>query len=229
MPEPAFDLQQFINELLNSPIFWIIGGVIGFSIIATFVWPVLKKIYSLVAKLETRLKENPETSVEIKKENKLFKKQFIQVGIVVVLLVGFGLGSWLYFLSRPETISASVFVKREARNIEYIEQHDSYTVYLNSDLYLIDLRSKEHFEDQHIKGSFNIRLDRLKQDLNLNYNKKIALYTSHGEFETTKVAAKILDRGLTIKLYIIEDGYEGLKNEGLETTTGTAFGEEYFE
>lgn len=228
MPEPAFDSQQFISELLNSPVFWVLGGVIGISIVATFVWPVIKKIYFLLAKLLIKLKTNPEASVEIKKENKLLKKQFIQVTGVVIVLVAFGLGGWIYFQSRPETVSARNFVKREARNIDYIGQHDTYTVYLNSDLYLFDLRTKEHFKDQHIKGSFNIRLERLKQDLNLTGNRRIALYSSINELEITKIAAKIINKGVRTKIYVIEDGYEGLKNQGLETSTGTAFGAEYF-
>lgn len=229
MPEPAFDLQQLVNEAQSSPVFWILGGVIGFSIAATFVWPVIKKVYSLLAKLVTRLKANQEAPVEIKKENKLLKKQFIQVTGVVIALVALGLGGWFYFQSKPETISARNFVKREARNIDYIEQHDTYTVYLNSDLYLIDLRTKEHFKDRHISGSFNVQLQRIRQVPNLMDDRKIALYSSLGDIETTKEAANIIKRGTGTKIYIIEDGYEGLKNQGLETRTGPSFGIDYFE
>ena len=229
MTDPAFDPQQFIRELQNSPVFWVIISVIGFSIVATFVWPVIKKIYSLFAKTGARLKANPETSVEIKKENKLLKKQFIQVAGVVLVLVAFGLGGWIYFQSRPETISARTFVKREAKNIDYMGQNNTYTVYLNSDLYLFDLRTKEQFRDEHIKSSFNVQLQKVGREVSFFTGRKIAFYSTIDDIETAKKAASILDKNTSVKIYIIEDGYEGLKNQGLETITGTSFGEEYFE
>ena len=198
------------------------------SIFGTFIWPLIKKLFLSLRDFKAVVTPGPDTTQEEKVASKKLKKQTWQVAAVVLFLLAIGLGFFIYFQSRPETILAKNFVRREAGNLAYIEENEAYSIILNSDLYLIDLRSERHFEDRHIKGSFNIQPDRLEKGVTLPEDRKVAVYSSFGDVETAKSAGETINKEIKAKVYIIEDGYEGLKNQGLNTETGKSFGGEYF-
>ena len=224
MLEPS----QFISEILKSPIFWILGAVIIFSILATFIWPLIKNAFSFAGKIRIAVSPNLQKTAEVKKASKLLTKQTLQVLGVVAVLVILGSVSWFYFQSKPETMSASTFVKREAKSLTYLVENEIYDIILYSDLYLIDLRSDEHFRDKHIKGSFNIPMSEFREGVNLPENKRVAVYYTTDNFEDAAEASDVINKQIEAKVYLIEDGYEGMVNQGLKTESGQVFGGEFF-
>ena len=156
-----------------------------------------------------------------------FKRYRLFIGIVAIILVVVSVGSYLFYLQgRPQIVTASQFKEREEDSINYIQKNEDYFIIKNSEMYILDIRNEEEYTQKHIKGAFSVPFDKIEEGFSFAKNKKIAVYTSGDKFWEARQAADIINSQVDEKVYVVKGGFEGLKNERLESVEGAPFGGE---
>ena len=95
--------------------------------------------------------------------------------------------------------------------------------------YLLDVRNRAIFEKEHLVGSQSLPADRAITETYPIQDVPIIVYSDKSSFdEAKKVAEAIVKNGASSKgaaknpgrIYVVKDGFEGLKNAGLVTESG---------
>lgn len=191
----------------------LIAIVVGATALAFFILPLLMKSRNFRVSISISLKKVKQNPV-------------ISAVVVFLVVVIFGGGYLFYLQGRPQIVSAGQLNSAESENLDYIQGGNiDYDIIKNSDMFVLDVRTEEEYTKEHIKGSFSAPLEKVRNGFTVPNDRKIAVYSSQESFDEARAAADILKAQVDVKVYVIEGGYEGLKEQGLETVKGAPFGD----
>lgn len=209
-----FDSSDFA-QITAGPIFAILIGLVLLTFIATFVFPLIlkaKKVRFNVVYVSKKVRNHLTLVIAL-------------VSILVIVIAG---GYYLYTVSRPTVVSAEKFKEVEEASLNDLKSTTSFEAFEKSELLLIDVRDPSEFYNGHIAKSFNLPAsDAGSRDLKPLEGRRVAVFSWRNNYDEAYSAAEtIKDRDVAEKVYVVREGFEGLKETGFEEKVGTSF-EEY--
>ncbi len=147
------------------------------------------------------------------------------VSILVIVVAG---GYYLYVINQPTVVSAEKFKEVEGTSLEGLKATTSFEAYQNSDLLLIDVRDSAEFYNGHISKSFSLPASIAgSRDLTSLKGRRAAVFSRRDKYDEAYSVARIIkDKSEAEKVYVVREGFEGLKEAGFEVKVGSSF-EEY--
>lgn len=197
-----------LQTLSQQPILIALAIVIAVSVVLAFVFPSLVKI--------TQTLGFEIFSHDSKKVVKGLRKHPIQLLVAVAIVVGMlALGYYLYSKDLPVQIAASSFVRQERAELDKIQNEPTPAAAIEAtdQLVLIDIRGAGFYRE-HIQGAYAIPLEIFRLEEQPISHKRVAVYSDN--LKDSQEAANYLKKQRNLKIYIIKDGYEGLKAAGLK-------------
>ena len=203
------DIFSF-NQITPEQIIVVLVGLISLTIIATFILPVILRAEKLSFAIAYSFK-------------KVRKNLVWSVTVAVVVGVLLGGSIFYYFASLPTVVTAAEFKNSESEALKQLESITTFEVQEKGSIYLIDTRSYLDFFNFHVGGSFNAPPKKFDPS-KFEPDKKVAFYSSKDEFDEAYRLARSLKlekpKNLFLKVYVIEDGFEGLREAGIELRSG---------
>lgn len=215
------------TELISSPIFIVLLILIALTLVAVFILPAFLKIAGGTDTRGLRV-----TVSSLTGQSRKILSHPTRLAIVIFVIVLLLTAGYLFYLQgRPQIITAERFNKREAASVGIIQNNQDYFIIKNSDMYIVDIRSEEEYTKEHIKGSFSVPFEEFEKWSKLQKGskikgKKLAIYSSRDELGQAREAADIIKGEVEDKVYVVKEGFEGLKSAGLATAQGPPFGGE---
>lgn len=157
------------------------------------------------------------------------RKNFVLSASLIIIVIAIGaVGYFYYSITRPTIVSVDEFQTAEETSLDEIKKLDSLETYLNSDLLMIDTRDPFDFYQEHIAKSFNMRPNYAENDdITFLDGKRVIVFSTQDNFdEANTVANSIMRRGDAKKVYVLREGYEGLKEAGFDLKRGVGFEEQ---
>jgi len=152
--------------------------------------------------------------------------QTIILSLLLVTMVAF---AYYYYLTSQSLIvtSAVNFSREKATNLKILESK-GLAGFEEAGIYLLDVRSREDYAKGHIRGSESKPADRALKEVGLGNKVDLVVYSSAENFVQAKGVAQAVERQRESteeqyepgKVYLIRDGYEGLKKAGLLVEVG---------
>jgi rhodanese-related sulfurtransferase len=158
--------------------------------------------------------------------NSYKKLLIILLGVFIIILL-FVFGFFYYLKTQSvQTVTAQKLKNSEITNIQILQGKDPLW-YENSALLLLDIRSREDYAKGHLKNSRNLPAEEIKRFIQPE-REAVAIYSSKDNFSEVEKAADYISKknkdlnqeNKVGKIYIIEDGFEGLKDAGLIVEEG---------
>ncbi len=199
-----------VNLLKNEPVFLVLLTLVAVSLALVFFLLVLP----------------PSALKKIRRNLKIVALAFL----IPLLLVGSYFLYQVYQEGRlVKILSAAEFKEKKFESIQLI-QREGLSGSERAKLYLLDIRSREDYAREHLVGSASLPADRATKEMYPIEETDLAIYSVNSEFgKARRVADAIKENGDSIKykyqekigkIYVISDGFEGLKNAGLATESG---------
>ncbi|MBI4811989.1 hypothetical protein HY798_00855 [Candidatus Falkowbacteria bacterium] len=160
----------------------------------------------------------------------------VLLGIAVILILVCGAAFYYSFFFKSRLVQRTVSVvrivsseqlqEREIENISILIGDDP-AWYKKTRLLFLDVRSGEEYVKEHLKNSMSLPVDKMQQFLQPE-EVSLAVYSSRDELLEAEKVAGYLDQknrdfgraGMVGEIYLIGDGFEGLKSAGLPTESG---------
>jgi rhodanese-related sulfurtransferase len=162
----------------------------------------------------------------------LNKKTIIKVllsGLIGLVVLGAGYLAYDFFLQPVRIMGAAQFKLEKEKNISQL-QKGGLSAWQQAEVYLLDVRSREKYSVEHLVGSESLPAERAVSEAYPIEGVAIAVYSDEAAFdEARKVADAIIKNGESGKVeyderigkvFVIKDGFEGLKKAGLSTESG---------
>lgn len=196
---------------LTSPIVIALLALTGATLLVVFLGPVFFKAVQKT-KFPQRLefiKRHPRRSL---------------VAAVVVLFV-LAAGYLFYYYSQPVRIVSAAQLKLEKGKAMELTQQ-GYSGRDKAKFYFLDVRSRAEYAVEHLKGSASLPAENTAE-ASSDVKMDVAIYSSAARFsearrvaDTLKKNTNLAKKGKVGKIYVIRDGFEGLKAAGLATEPG---------
>ncbi len=208
-----FDSSDFA-QITAGPVFAILVGLVLLTFIATFVFPLIlkaKKVRFNVVYVSKKVRNHLTLVIAL-------------VSILVIVVAG---GYYFYTTTRPTVVSAEKFKEVEEASLNDLKSTTSFEAFEKSELLLIDVRESSEFYKGHIAKSFNLPAsDAGSKNLKALEGRRAAVFSWRDKYdEAYSVAKTIKDRDVAEKVYVVREGFEGLKEAGFEVKVGSAFEE----
>lgn len=137
----------------------------------------------------------------------LRKTTLLSVSIVLFFHAGIGMLG-LAKLHAEEGIAKT---QTEVKNISPKQAKE--LIEKEKDVFILDVRTKEEYDDAHIKGANLIPIQELEQNINkIPKDKKVVVHCAKGK-RSAKACEMLKDKGLK-ELYNVEGGMNQWKSEG---------------
>jgi len=190
--------------------------LVGASLVVLFLAPFFFKL-AKKAKFPARLgfiKRHPKRSL---------------AAVLVVLIAIFGACVYYYFSQPVRIVSAAQFKLEKGGAISELQQR-GFSSWEAISLLLLDVRSRQEYATEHLKGSASSPVEIAVREVYPKEEVDIVVYSAASRFdEARKTADSIKKNGNLVKdrykervgkIYVIRDGFEGLKKAGLATEVG---------
>ena len=203
------------NQISPETVLLVLVGLVLLSIFITFILPAILK--------QEKLRFSIVYSFSI------IRKNFALSASLIIIVISIGaVGYYYYTITRPTIISVDEFQTAEEASLDEIKKLDSLETYLNSDLFMLDTRDPFTFFQEHIAKSFSISLEYAENDdISFLDGKRVIVFSTQDNFdEANTVANSIMRRGDAKKVYVLREGYEGLKEAGFDLKRGVGFEEQ---
>jgi rhodanese-related sulfurtransferase len=202
-------------QMTAGPVFAILVGLVLLTFVVTFVLPLILKA--------SKVRFNV-----VYLSKKVGGHLTLVIALVSILVIVVAGGYYFYMTSRPTVVSAEKFKEVEETSLSDLKSTTSFEAYKNSDLLLIDVRSGLDFYNGHIAKSFNLPASAAEsRNLTPLEGRRVAVFSWRDRYDEAYSAAKtIKNRDVAEKVYVVQEGFEGLKEAGFEVKVGSAF-EEY--
>ena len=144
----------------------------------------------------------------------------------MIVVVGVGYVAYDFYFRPVRVVSAWQFNLERGGVIKKL-QNEGLAAWPKAKIYLLDLRSREFYAEDHLVGSESLPADRAVTEFYPIENVTMIIYSSNFN-ETREVVEGIVKKGQSGKInyenpgqiIIIKDGFEGLKGAGLKTESG---------
>jgi rhodanese-related sulfurtransferase len=227
-------VDELIAYLQNKPIVLVLLAAVAVTIASFVVLPALFRPIQAIRPKEE--KDQGKKGAKDKKgsEHKGFlnKKtiiKFLLSGLLGLVVLGAGYLAYDFFLQPVRIVGAAQFKLEKGKNISQL-QKGGLSAWERVEVYLLDVRSREKYSTEHLVGSESLPAERAISEAYPIEGVAIAVYSDEAAFdEARKVADAIIRNGESGKvkydkkignIYVIKDGYEGLKKAGLSTESG---------
>ena len=215
------DQSSLVNELTDSPVFLLLFILILLSSVIVFILPLLVKIKGGA---DTRKLNIVKSLLDIRARKILSHKVQVIAGMFIIVLL-IGAGYWFYLQGKPQMVTAGQLNNKEEVSLSYIQNNIDHQIIENSDMYVLDVRTEDEYVKEHIKGSFSVPIEKVKEGFSLPKDKKIVVYSSKDNFKEAREAAEIFKKQVKARVYVVKGGFESLKEAGVETQAGRPFGD----
>lgn len=128
-----------------------------------------------------------------------------------------------------KVVTAKEFINIKDNSLKKL-QSEGYGSWDSSGLLIVDLRDNKSFEEEHIKGSGHYDADKVLKNIGFTKGVDLVLVVNKNEVQKAKdIAEKMANirekykselRVQGEKIYVISDGYEGLKATNLQMEKG---------
>ena len=206
----------WLEGLGYSPLLIALLALVGASLVILFLAPAF---FNLLKKTKfparfSFIKRHPKRSLAF---------------IIVILVAIFG--AYVYYsFSQPVRIVFAGQLRIERLNALKQVQSDDATVSDNSGIYLLDIRSRKEYAVEHLKQSDNKPADRNAAGMAPLDGVDLVIYSTGSRFTEARRVADVIKKHEALlkgkytkkpgKVYIVRDGFEGLKKAGLATESG---------
>ncbi len=198
------------QQVLSSPSVIILLALVVVATLFIFLIPVILKV-DFGQKARKSFQRNP-------------KQALVLISLAVILAAS---GCLYYYFNQPvRIVSAGQFKLEKGRDIKQLQQRKPGSVQENK-VAVVDIRSRAEYAVEHLKGSASLPAELVvKQKLKIDLD--IAVYSSAARFEEARNVARAIRKNAKSnqakykvgKIYVIRDGFEGLKKAGLITESG---------
>jgi len=209
------DLPEQWQQALSSPAAILILAALAVVLFIALLFPVI-------------FKQPPSKSIKIGAKaikNHLKLSLFLAAIAIIFACAGY----LFYYYNQPvRIVTASQFKLEKGKDIRELQQNGG--TWDTVGLYLLDVRSRSEYAVEHLKASASLPAERAANESYPIEKVDIAVYSTNDKFEEArKVADAIKRNGYSIKakykdkigkIYVIKDGFEGLKKAGLATQSG---------
>lgn len=234
-------MEAILTSVQSNPLLPVIIAIFALILAFVFVFPAFLEYFKSInlpqmkmPKKENIVEEVSAISGENTQKNfKLkfnFKSPVIALGFLVAIGVVTVAGYFAYgfFYKSVRSINSWQVKVEYGRQISML-QNGGPTSWPKAKVYLLDVRSKESFTNFHIVGSINLPVNlAIKEQYPLE---EVPIFVYSGQFNTEdakSVADAIVANGKNGKIkyknpgkiFVVEDGFEGLKKYGLKTESG---------
>lgn len=122
-----------------------------------------------------------------------------------------GIVTSIFFSKRLSADEGKTKAQTEVKNISASQARD--LIEKDKDVFILDVRTKEEYDDAHIKGANLIPIQELEANLNkIPKDKKIVVHCAKGK-RSARACEMLKDKGLK-ELYNVEGGINQWKSEG---------------
>ncbi len=207
---------MFINNLPNQELFILIAiSILLVVLVGLFVFIFLQTrqaAFGLRAKLKSLNK---------------YRLFFLLIVLDLILIV-YGIGYLTKLESDPiKVVTAKEFFSIKTNSLAKL-QSQGYGSWGDAKLLMIDLRGKKAFDAEHVKGSGELTPEQVSKDVVPGNGVSIALVVSKTDLKKAKDLATLLSKKVVLTddgkptevIYVISDGFEGLKESGLALEKG---------
>ena len=199
-----------INQITPEQIIVVLVGLVFLTIIAAFILPAILRVEKLSFAIFYSLK-------------KVRKNLAWSVTVAVVVGVLLGGSIFYYFASLPTVVTAAEFKNAESEALKQLESITTFEVQEKGSIYLMDTRSHLDYFNSHVGGSFNASPKKFDPS-KFEPDNSVAFYSSKDEFDEAYRMARSLKlekpKNLFLKVYVIKNGFEGLREAGIEIRSG---------
>ncbi|MEX0621955.1 MAG: rhodanese-like domain-containing protein [Candidatus Woykebacteria bacterium] len=243
-------MESFLENLQNDPTVLIIVAALAVVIALAFTLPALLKYFKSLGlptikapeeKSEKTTEAKPAASNQKKpalptftfnlslKSFKIKSPKALAVGIVVIiaaLVVGYF--AYDFFFRPVRVVSAWQLRLEQGAKIKEL-QEGGLAVWPTAKIYLLDVRSRDDYAKEHLRGSGSLPANRAEDEFYPIEDVVVVVYSGQHGYDLAKGAADdIWQNGQSGrvnyknqgKIYVVKDGFEGLKNSGLTTEEG---------
>ena len=180
-----------------------------------------------------RQKDKPKKG-EINSKHKfgLTKRMVVQTSLAILIglaMIGASYLVYDFFVQPVRIVEAARFKLEKGENIHQLQTKGA-SSWQQAKIYLLDVRSRTEYAKGHLVGSESLPAERAINEAYPIEGVAVAVYSDKsGLDEARKVADAIIKNGESGKvkydkkigrIYVIKDGYEGLKKAGLSTESG---------
>ena len=234
-------MENFLGDIQNNPYVILIIAALALAISLLLVFPTffsyIKSLGAPLAGFGTK-KKSEEQLPEKKSKKELPKlninfnfksaKTLVLAGLVLLIVAGGGYFAYDFFY-RPVRIVNAWQLKIEQGGKLTKLQKGGLAVWPNAKIYLLDIRSRETYAAEHLVGSESLPANRAKQEFYPLEDTVVVVYSSEFNFEDSKkVADAMIKNGKSGivkikkpgKVYVIKNGFEGLRASGLKIEEG---------
>lgn len=225
-------MNDLLNYLQNELIVLVLLAAAAVTIASFIVLPALfRPTQAIKPKKEGQGKGPKKEGVNSKYDFLPTKRATIQVSLAILIglaMVGASYLAYDFFFQPVRIVRAAQFKFEKGKDIKELQQRKLGSTQ-KSEVALVDIRSRSEYAIEHLKGSASLPAE-LVVKRNLKVNLDIAVYSSADEFEEARRVAEAIRKNAEStqnkykekigKIYVISDGYEGLKNAGLITESG---------
>jgi rhodanese-related sulfurtransferase len=238
-------VENLFDTLQNEPVVLVIIAVLAVGVAFLFTLPVFLKYtksFDLPVIKASEVKPKKKEKVAAPKQKEAPKprpslgltfnirsvKILAPLVIVIVILLGGGYLAYDFFV-RPVRIVAAGQFKLEKRGALSKLQERGLSAWPEAKLYLLDVRSRSSYAQDHVVGSESLPANRAKLEFYPIEGVPVAVYSSELNLDVAREVAEAISKNgesgrITYenpgKVYVIKDGFEGLKASGLKTEAG---------
>jgi len=228
-------MSSLFNFLQYEPIILVVFSAVVVTLALFLIRRVIFRPAQSIESEEKEVGEGQQPSQEkAGSRNKLFmnaKKavNMILISLVFLVVLGVGYLAYDFFLQPVRIVGAAQFKSEKGKNISQL-QKGGLSAWRQAKVYLLDVRSRKKHSKEHLVGSESLPAERAVTEAYPIEGVVIAVYSDEAAFdEARKVADAIIRNGESGKvkyderigkIFVIKDGYEGLKKAGLSTESG---------
>ena len=200
----------------SSPLLIALVALVGATTLVAFLAPVFFKTLK-VTKVPKRVR---------------FVKRYPRRSLVVLIFILIAIfASYVYYsFSQPvRVVSAAQFKLEKGSQVKELQQK-GLSGWQEAGVYLLDIRTRDEYTADHLIGSESLPANIASKEKYPMKNVDVVVYSTGSRFDEARQTADAIakngkslkrrDRAQFGKIYIISDGFEGLKGAGLATEAG---------
>ena len=225
-------MDEVLVYLQNGPVILGLFAAVVVTVASFFLLSVFFRPIQVITPKERQEGKPKKGEINSKYKFGLTKRATVQVSLAILIglaMVGASYLAYDFFVQPVRIVGAAQFKLEKGENIHQLQTKGA-SSWQQAKIYLLDVRSRTEYAKDHLVGSESLPAERAINEAYPIEGVAVAVYSNKsGLDEARKVADAIIKNGESGKvkykeeigkIFVIKDGFEGLKNSGLKTEVG---------
>ena len=225
-------MDELLVYLQNEPVILGLFAAVVVTVASFFLLSVFFRPIQVITPKERQKDKSKKGESNSKYKFGLTKRKAVQTALAILIglaMVGASYLAYDFFVQPVRIVGAAQFKLEKGESIHQLQTKGA-SSWQQAKIYLLDVRSRTEYAKDHLVGSESLPAERAINEAYPIEGVAVAVYSDKsGLDEARKVADAIIKNGESGKvkykeeigkIFVIKDGFEGLKNSGLKTEVG---------